>query len=415
MQAIPESVVFNIKKYKIKSPEGYVDFFGVNKITKDSYIYLKFSNGKELKCSEDHPISTSEGIVRAKDLTKKIEIETDNGYCFVISKRHIKKKIDLYDIVNSGTKHLYYSNSITSHNCEFLGSSNTLINGTKLRLLHFSDPIQTKGHLQIYEKPIVESFDDDTGMQISGDHMYAMTVDVSEGKNLDYSAYSVFDISKIPYKQVAKYRNNNISPILFPNEILSTAKYYNNAFILVEINNNPQVAEIIHTDLEYENLLKITTGNKKAQQLSAGFTKNAQMGIKMSPLVKRIGCSNIKTLIENDKLIINDFDTISELTTFIADTTSFSADGEATDDLVMTLVLFGWLTSQKYFKEISNNDIRKQLQLEHFDIYEEEMLPVGEVDDGQAPLLSFMMDGDDIWVETNSSDPYSDYFRYIKN
>lgn len=298
---------------------------------------------------------------------------------------------------------------------EFLGSSNTLINGSKLRALHFAEPIETKDHLQIYNRPVKETYDDDTGKLISGDHLYAITVDISEGKNMDYSAFSIFDISQIPYVQVAKYRNNNISPILFPNVILSAAKYYNDAYILVEINNNPQVADIIHSDLEYENILKVATGNKKAQQISAGFTKNAQLGIKMSPLVKRIGCSNLKTLIENDKLIIKDFDTISELTTFIADNTSFSADGDANDDLVMTLVLFGWLASQKYFKEISNNDIRKQLQMEHFDMYEEEMLPVGEIDDGQRPHLSFMMDGDDVWVETNSADPYGDYFRYIKN
>jgi len=148
--------------------------------------------------------------------------------------------------------------------------------------------------------------------------------------------------------------------ILFPTEIFNAARYYNNAYILIEINNNPQVADILHMDMEYENVVKVFTGNKKAQELSNGFGRGIQLGVKMSPQVKRIGCSNLKTLVETDKLSIQDFDTISELTTFTAQGNTFKAEEGANDDLAMSLVLFGWMTTQKYFKDIVNHDIRKQ-------------------------------------------------------
>ena len=151
---------------------------------------------------------------------------------------------------------------------------------------------------------------------------------------------------------MATYNSTTISPILFPTVIVNAARLYNDAYVLVEINNNPQVAEYIHSDLEYENLLKVFTGNKKPQQLSAGFARGIQMGVKMSPQVKAVGCSNLKTLIEGDKLLINDFDTYSELTTFEQYKTSFAAAEGANDDMAMTLVIFAWAATQKYFREI---------------------------------------------------------------
>ena len=219
---------------------------------------------------------------------------------------------------------------------EFLGSTNTLIAGTKLQKMTYSPPIAHHDKMIIYEHP---TKGDD---ELTKDHLYCITVDVSEGRNLDCSAFSVFDISTTPYRQVAVYKSSSISPILFPTVIHNAARYYNDAYILVEINNNPQVADIIHQDLEYENLWKVFTGNKKPQQLHSGFGRGIQMGLKMSVAVKRIGCSNLKTLIEGDKLLIPDFDTISELTTFVASKTSFAAEDDNNDDLVMTLVLFGW-------------------------------------------------------------------------
>jgi hypothetical protein len=287
---------------------------------------------------------------------------------------------------------------------EFLGSSNTLISGYKLQQLRYIDPIGEHDKMKIYEYPIKED-----GEENKSDHLYAICVDVSEGKNLDSSAFSVIDISATPYKQVATYNSSSISPILFPTVIVNAAKLYNDAYILVEINNNPQVADYIHTDLEYENLLKVFTGNKKPQQLSAGFARGIQMGLKMSPQVKQVGCSNLKTLIEGDKLLINDFDTYSELTTFEQHKTSFAAAEGANDDMAMTLVIFAWAATQKYFKEIVNHDLRKQIQLENMNQFDDEVLPAPIIEDGLEH--DFMVEGGDLWEVANGGDTYGSYTK----
>jgi len=286
--------------------------------------------------------------------------------------------------------------------CEFLGSTNTLISGEKLQQMVYMDAIYEHDKVKIYEQPMKEI---DNGK----DHLYAMTVDVSEGKNMDCSAFSVFDISNIPYKQVATYHSSSISPVLFPTVIYNTAKMYNDAYVLVEINNTPQIADSLHNDHEYENLWKVFTGNKKPQQLSAGFARGIQLGLKMSPQVKRIGCSNLKMLIEGDKLLINDFDTISELTTFVAEKNSFQAEEGANDDLAMSLVIFSWLTTQTYFKEIVSHDIRKQIQLETMNQVDDEGLPEMMVEDGLQMQLE-LIDGD-LWDSSIGGDTYGSFMR----
>ena len=292
---------------------------------------------------------------------------------------------------------------------EFLGSSNTLISGYKLQQLRYIDPIGEHDKMKIYEYPIKGD-----GEEQKSDHLYAICVDVSEGKNLDSSAFSVIDISATPYKQVATYSSSSISPILFPTVIVNAAKLYNDAYVLVEINSNPQVAEYIHSDLEYENLLKVFTGNKKPQQLSAGFARGIQMGLKMSPQVKSVGCSNLKTLIEGDKLLINDFDTYSELTTFEQHKTSFAAAEGANDDMAMTLVIFAWAATQKYFKEIVNHDLRKQIQLENMNQFDDETLPAPIIEDGLEH--DFVLEGGDLWEVANGGDTYGEYSRkFFKN
>jgi hypothetical protein len=291
--------------------------------------------------------------------------------------------------------------------CEFLGSTNTLISGSKLQQLVYKDPIYEHDKVKIYEHPIKEIDGEN-----SKDHLYAITVDVSEGRNMDCSAFSVFDISAIPYKQVASYHSSTISTILFPTVVYNAARMYNDAYVLVEINNNPQVAETLHADLEYDNLWKIFTGNKKPQQLSAGFSRGTQLGLKMSSQVKRIGCSNLKTLVESDKLIVNDFDTIAELTTFVAEKNSFEAEDGKNDDLVMSLVMFSWITSQQYFKDIVNNDIRKQLQLENMNQEDEEILPEMMFDDGIDRGFE-IMDGD-VWDSSKGGETYEQFMRYFR-
>jgi hypothetical protein len=186
---------------------------------------------------------------------------------------------------------------------------------------------------------------------------------------------------------------------------------YNNAYILVEINNNPQVADTLHQDLEYENLLKIYTGNKKPQQLSGGFARGVQMGLKMSPQVKAIGCSNLKTLIESDKLQINDFTTYSELTTFVQQKNTFKAEEGTNDDMVMSLVIFAWITTQKYFKDIVNHDIRKQIQLENMNQVDEETLPAPIIEDGLEHEFE-IFDGD-VWEMADSGQPYANFIKNL--
>jgi hypothetical protein len=289
--------------------------------------------------------------------------------------------------------------------CEFLGSTNTLISGSKLAQLVYQEPIAKHEMLHIYEYPIKGD------EERSADHIYAITVDPAEGRNLDGSAFSVFDVSSIPYRQVAKYNSSSISPVLFPTVIYNTEKLFNDAYVLIEINNTPQIADTLHQDLEYENVVKIETGNKKAQAMGTGFGRGIQLGLKMSPQVKRIGCSNLKTLIENDKLIINDFDTISELTTFVSNHNSFKAEEGANDDIVMTLVMFAWMTTNQYFKEIVNHDLRKQMQLEMLNQSDEEMPSFGIFDDGTDK--NYIVESGDVWLkkEEDSNSP-SNFFMY---
>jgi len=287
--------------------------------------------------------------------------------------------------------------------CEFLGSTNTLISGSKLAQLVYKEPIAKHELLDVFEYPIVGD------EESSSSHIYAMTVDPAEGKNMDASSFSVFDVSAVPYRQVARYNSSSVSPILFPTVIYNTAKLFNNAYVLVEINNTPQIADTLHQDLEYENVVKIETGNKKAQAMGTGFGRGIQLGIKMSAQVKRIGCSNLKTLIENDKLIINDFDTISQLTTFVAAHNSFKAEEGANDDIVMTLVMFAWMTTQQYFKEIVNHDLRKQMQLEMLNQSDDEVPSFGIFDNGSEH--NYIVEDGDVWLRREDSEHMSSFFR----
>ena len=406
MFKLPKSVRFNKSSLKILTPNGFETFLGVNKILKASYVHLKFSNGKELKCSSDHPLMTCDGIIRAKDLDKFTEVDSIDGGCFVVSKRNIKRNIELFDIVNSGKDNIYYSNGIVSHNCNFLGSSNTLIDGAKLQIMLAKEPLDEEVFgMEIFESPIKEYYDDETQKQVDKDHLYVLCADVSEGKNLDYTTFSVFDCSTIPYRQAAIYRNNLISPMLFPDVIKLAAEYYNNAHVLIEINNNPQVADTLYQDLEYENVFKIWAGNKKAQVLSESG-KATQNGVNMSPLVKRTGCSALKTIIETDKLLVNSPETLYELTRFIANNNSFSAEEGAHDDLAMTLVMFAWLTTQKLFIELSSTDIRKRLQIENNYAKEEdfELPPMPQFSDSLRD--KYIIEGGDLWEVVEKQESY---------
>ena len=256
--------------------------------------------------------------------------------------------------------------------CEFLGSVDTLISPSKLRIMPYDDPIKQNRGFAVYE-------------DVKEEHNYIVTVDVSRGIGGDYSAFCVMDTTTLPYTLVARYKNNEIKPIILPNIIVDVAKNYNGAYILCEVNDiGGQVADIIQYDLEYENLLMAAMRGRAGQQLGQGFSgKKTQLGVKMSTAVKQVGCSNLKALIEDDKLIIKDYDTIAELTTFIQKGQSFQAEDGCHDDLAMCLVMFAWMAMQEYFKEMHDNDVRARIYADQRDSVEQDMAPFGFINDGQ--------------------------------
>ena len=255
--------------------------------------------------------------------------------------------------------------------CEFLGSVNTLINPAKLKNLVYENPINRNAGLDVHENPIKN-------------HQYLITVDVARGLGNDYSAFIVVDITNFPYNIVAKYRNNEIKPMLFPSIIYDVAKGYNDAFLLVEVNDiGDQVASIIHYDLEYDNLLMASMRGRAGQVVGTGFSgKKTQLGVRTTAAVKKLGCSNLKTLLEDDKILVKDYEIISELTTFSQKHNSFEAEEGCNDDLAMCLVIFAWLVAQDYFKEMTDNDIRKRLYEEQRNQIEQDMAPFGFIQDG---------------------------------
>jgi len=267
--------------------------------------------------------------------------------------------------------------------CEFLGSVNTLINPAKLRNLVYENPRTRNAGLDIYENAIP-------------DHNYMITVDVARGLGNDYSAFIVFDITNFPYKVVAKYRNNEIKPMLFPNIIHNVAKGYNNAFLLVEVNDiGDQVASIIQYDLEYENLLMASMRGRAGQVVGQGFSgKKTQLGVRTTSAVKKLGCSNLKAMMEDDKLLTCDYEIISELTTFAQKHNSFEAEEGCNDDLAMCLVIFAWLVAQDYFKEMTDNDIRKRMYEEQKNQIEQDMAPFGFVNDGLEDTVTVDANGE---------------------
>jgi hypothetical protein len=276
--------------------------------------------------------------------------------------------------------------------CEFLGSVDTLISASKLRTMVYEDPLHASKGLHTYEEPIK-------------DHQYVMTVDVSRGVNNDYSAFVIFDITEIPYKIVGKYKNNNIKPIIFPNIINDVAKAYNEAYVLIEVNDiGGQVADIMQFDLEYENILMCAMRGRAGQIVGQGFSHKSQLGIKMTSTVKKTGCSNLKALIEDDKLLIQDYDIIAELTTFIQRKQSFEAQEGCNDDLAMCLVIYAWLVVQPYFKELTSDDIRKRLFEDQREAIEEDMAPFGFVLDGLDEEVE-VDDKGDAWAKV---DEYGD-------
>ncbi len=277
--------------------------------------------------------------------------------------------------------------------CEFLGSVDTLIAPSKLKSFVYENPIIRNAGLDVYENS-------------KENHDYVITVDVARGVSEDYSAFIVIDITEFPHRVVAKYRNNEIKPMMYPNIIYEVAKNYNSAYVLCEVNDiGDQVASLLHYDLEYQNILMCSMRGRAGQSVGQGFSgKKTQMGVKMSKTVKKIGALNLKTIIEEDKLIFNDYEIIAELTTFVSKHNSFEAEEGCNDDLAMCLVIYAWLVAQDYFKELTDQDIRKKLYEEQKNQIEQDMSPFGFIVDGVNDERSFVDDSGDRWF----ADEYGD-------
>jgi hypothetical protein len=290
----------------------------------------------------------------------------------------------------------------TEFECDFIGSTNTLVSSAKLKSLVYKSPIHKNDEgLKIYE-------------QAQKDHIYFIGVDVARGTGNDYHAFCVIDITRDdePYKIVATFKNNELSPMVFPTVVHSLCKQYNDAYCMVEINDiGGQVADILHNEFEYEHIMMTSIRGRKGQTLDGGFGRGgSQLGMRTTIATKRVGCSNLKNLIEEDKLLIEDYDIIDELISFISKRQSYEADAGHNDDLVMSLILFAWCTTQQYFKDLLNMDVRKSMYKEKLEQIEEEMTPFGFIDNGKGDEYEKDSDGT-LWKTVNDEDDEG-YFRW---
>ena len=278
--------------------------------------------------------------------------------------------------------------------CEFLGSSHTLISGDCLGRMSPKQFVHSKDKLDLIVAP-------------EKDHNYVLVVDTSRGVGGDYSAFIVVDVTQMPYSIVGKYRNNKVSPLLYPDIIYKVAKDYNNAYVLVEINDNgQQIADQLHNDLEYDYIFSVASSTKKGAFISSGHNTNATLGVRTTKQVKRVGCSVLKTLVEEQKLLIFDADIISELTTFIEVRGSYAADEGYYDDLAITLVLFAWLSKDPFFKDLTDINLRKELFEQQAKQIEAELTPFGIIDNGIPQIAAPEVFAGDLWITGKSTDEF---------
>jgi hypothetical protein len=279
--------------------------------------------------------------------------------------------------------------------CKFLGSSLTLINSDTIEYMSTCPTVYSKDGLDLYDYPVKGERNDNEEL-IKKPHSYVLVADTAKGVGGDYSAFVIIDITEVPYKLVGKYRDNKIAPMLYPSIIHKVAKDYNMAYVLIEINSSEQVAHIMHNELEYENIVFVNRNTKSGQVVSGGFGGGkTQLGVQTDKRVKRIGCFTFKALVEERKLLITDADTISEISTFIQVRDSYEADDGYHDDLVMPLVLFSWLTTNPYFKELNNVNLREAMYQERIKQIEDEVVPFGFVLTGTEE--EYDVDSGDVW------------------
>jgi len=281
--------------------------------------------------------------------------------------------------------------------CKFLGSSLTLIDSSTIEYMSTCPTVYSKDGLDLYEYPIKAERDDEEKL-VRKPHSYVIVADTAKGVGGDYSAFVIVDITEVPYKLVGKYRDNKIAPMLYPTVIHKVARDFNDAYVLIETNSSEQVAHILHNELEYGNIVFVNRSTKSGQVVSGGFGGGkTQLGVNTDKRVKRIGCFTFKSLLEEKKLLVFDPDVISEISTFIQVRDSYQADEGYHDDLVMPLVLFSWLTTNPYFREMSDVNIREAMYQERIKQIEEDVVPFGFIMNGTEEELT-VEDGD-VWKE----------------
>ena len=260
--------------------------------------------------------------------------------------------------------------------CAWLGSSGTLISGAVLKSLVWKPPLYERDGLRQYAQP-------------QQNKSYVLVADVSRGKGLDYHAFQVIDVTQMPYHQVCTFRNNLIPPLDYAGIIYNTAKAYNSALVLVEINDiGGQVADSLFYDYEYENLISTENAGAKGKRISAGWSKGGSVdrGIRTTKTVKSVGCSILKLLVEQHQLIINDHNTIHELSRFSKKGMTYEAEQGATDDLTMGLVLFAWLSDQQYFRELTDINTLMTLRERTDEEIQADLLPFGFMNDNNDEI-----------------------------
>lgn len=332
-------------------------------------VYPTISSGNESKIIL---VSTPNGLNHFYSIWLNA-VEKRNQYQYIkvnwqdVPRRDEQWRLDTLAAMNFDTEKFEQE-----YNCEFLGSSGTLISGWKLKELVHQPSLVEKDGLTQYYAPIK-------------DHVYMMVCDVSRGKGLDYSAFQLIDVTKMPYQQACVYRNNAISPIDYADVIHRLAKAYNNASVLVEVNDiGEQVSHSLHYDFAYENVLFTENAGRSGKRITSGFGGNGvDKGIRTTKIVKSVGCSILKLLIEQNQFVVNDFHTINELSTFSKKGNSYEAESGKHDDLVMCLVLFAWLSEQQYFKDYTNINTLMSLREKTDEDMEQDMAPFGFVFDGR--------------------------------
>jgi len=258
----------------------------------------------------------------------------------------------------------------------FHGTGSTLINAENLLALKAEPAIYTQNNVRVYEKPI-------------SDHRYVMTVDVAKGRGQDFSTFTIFDISVQPFLTVCTFRDNKLSPLLFPDLIHKYAKSYNEAYVVIESNDQGSVVcNGLYYDLEYENMFV------------ESVVKHGAIGVTTTKKTKRIGCSNLKDLVEQRKIKIVDPDMISELSTFEELGGSYEASDGNHDDMVMTLVIFAWFISTDVFLQISNIDLKQMLYSDRLKHIEDELTPVGVFTAHEEKRPNYIFEGGEMWTES---------------